>query len=505
MSLRSQRSPTYNNRYSREGFQPLNPADATINIPLDDVPHSSQHAQFAQSTEGDAMMEKEQARDPLRRSGKRRSMNNKATTGRVGYDGEPDTINRMGMFYDKLLHSSIIVRYMIYIIPLGICFAVPMIIGATAAQGATIGDVRIVWFFMWLLISWVGLWVSKLFAHYMPIIFQFFAGIISSGTRKYYLILRALEIQISLAGWALISLATFKPIMTRNPDTRHLSATDPTFTTPEWQNIVQQVLAAFLVGTLLFLGERLIIQLISINYHRKQFALKIRESKERVQQLTALYQSSRTMFPAFCPEFAEEDSIISDTIDLILSRKKPGHKRSGSNTPGRVLRDVGRIGDKLTSAFGNVAQEITGKQVFNPNSPHSIVVEALEKNRACDALARRLWLSFVVEGHEALYIEDIVEVFGEFRRTEAEECFAALDMDGNGDVSLDEMIQVVTEIGRERRAVANSMHDVDQVTICLRLDLYRSLLIRTFRQSMFWTECFVSLYSLHGYLSLSLS
>jgi hypothetical protein len=317
--------------------------------------------------------------------------------------------------------------------------------------------VRIVWFFMWLLISWVGLWVSKLFAHFLPILFQFFAGIVSSGTRKYALILRALEIQISLTGWALISLATFKPIMTRNPDTRGDGRP-----TPEWENIVQQILAAALVATIIFLGERLLIQLISINYHRKQFALRIRESKERVQQLTSLYESSRTMFPAYCDAFAEEDSIISDTIELILTRKKGGHKRTGSNTPGKVLRDVGRIGDKLTSAFGNVAHEITGKPIFNPNSPHSIVVEALEKNRASEALARRLWLSFVVEGHEALYVEDIIEVFGEHRREEAENTFFALDVDGNGDVSLDEMIQTVTEVGRERRAVANSMHDVDQ-------------------------------------------
>jgi hypothetical protein len=457
MSLRSQRSPSYNNRYSADAFEPLNqanPADATINIPLDDVHHSeSQHAQFADGNNNGSTGKEKLSRF----RGKRRSLNSSThKTGKIGYDGEPDTINKMGMFYDMLLKSSIIVRYLIYILPLGICFAIPMIIGATVAPDATIGFVRIVWLFMWLLISWIGLWVSKLFAHCLPGIFQFFAGIVSSGTRKYALILSALEIQISLTGWALVSLVTFKPIMTTNPDTKRLGTP-----TQEWENIVQQILAAILCVNIIWLGERVLIQVVSINYHRKQFALRIRESKDRVQQLTALYESSRTMFPAFCPEFAEEDSIISDTIDMILTRKK-GHKRSGSSTPGRVLRDVGRFGDKLTTAFGNVAHEITGKQVFNPNSPHSIVVEALEKNRASEALARRLWLSFVVEGHEALYIEDIVEVFGEHRREEAEACFQALDVDGNGDVSLDEMIQTVTEVGRERRAVSNSMHDVDQ-------------------------------------------
>lgn len=122
---------------------------------------------------------------------------------------------------------------------------------------------------------------------------------------------------------------------------------------------------------------------------------------------------------------------------------------------------------QITAAFGNVAQEVIGKPVFNPNSAHSIVVEALEKTRSSEALARRLWMSFVVEDSEALYEEDLKEVLGEGRYEEAEECFAALDRDGNGDVSLDEMILTVTEIGRERKSIARSMHDVDQAITVL--------------------------------------
>lgn len=169
------------------------------------------------------------------------------------------------------------------------------------------------------------------------------------------------------------------------------------------------------------------------------------------------------MFPAYCPEFADEDAIINDSIDLSLAdSKSKNHKKSGSSTPLRFIRGAGRFGDKLTSAFGNIAQEVSGKDVFNPDSAHSIVVEALEKNQSAEALARRIWLSFVVEGNDALYMDDVVEVLGAGRQPEAEECFTSLDRDGNGDVSLDEMVLTVTEHGRERHAIANSMHDVDQ-------------------------------------------
>jgi Ca2+-binding EF-hand superfamily protein len=71
-------------------------------------------------------------------------------------------------------------------------------------------------------------------------------------------------------------------------------------------------------------------------------------------------------------------------------------------------------------------------------------------------------MSFVVEGKDNLYAEDLAEVMGPGREQEAEECFGCLDRDGNGDISLEEMILTVTEFGRERKSIATSMHDVDQ-------------------------------------------
>jgi hypothetical protein len=60
--------------------------------------------------------------------------------------------------------------------------------------------------------------VSKIFAHFVPLFFQFFAGVVSPGVRKYYLVLRALEMPLSFVGWALASLLSFTPV------SNHLSA-----------------------------------------------------------------------------------------------------------------------------------------------------------------------------------------------------------------------------------------------------------------------------------------
>ena len=272
-------------------------------------------------------------------------------------------------------------------------------------------------------------------------------------------------------------------VMTRNPTQRAQAATYSQYnnstnqaqksnalifqnatTVKDWEAVVQRILAAFLIASLILLAEKLLVQLISISYHHTQFNAKIKESKHKVYLLSLLYDASRSLFPAYCPEFAEEDYIINDSINLALIEGNQGasHKLSGSATPLRLLQNVGRVGDKLTSAFGNIAHEVTGKQVFNPDSAHSIVVEALEKNKSSEALAKRLWMSFVVEGKEALYQEDLLEVLGADRHAEAEEAFAILDRDSNEDISLDEMILTVCEFGKERHSIANSLHDVDE-------------------------------------------
>ncbi|TKA23332.1 hypothetical protein B0A50_07540 [Salinomyces thailandicus] len=478
MSLHA--NPSRRLRFSREGFSPL-PTEHqqggrnnmaahghTIDIPLDQVPTNHTAGGGLRPQHSITALRPSNTRDTATKEhhsllhGRRRKAGEVGGgTGDIGYDGEEESVNAVGKFYKKVLDSSVIMRYLLYVLPLAILIAIPIIIGATAAQGAKIGGVRIVWFFSWVEIVWASLWGSKLVAHFLPYIFQVLAGVVSSGVRKYALVIRSLEIPLSLVGWGVTSLATFMPIMTRNPTQRARNDTG----SKEWENIVQKILAAAVIASLIFLGEKTIIQLISIDYHRKQFAFRIKASKHNIYLVGLLYEASRNLFPAYCPEFAEEDYHIADQLNLgkaLGGKNRASHHRSGSTTPMRLMQDVQRYGDKLTSAFGDVAQEITGREVFNPNSAHAIVIGALEKKRTSEALARRIWMSLVCEGREALYQDDVMEVLGSGRRTEAEEAFSALDRDANGDVSLDEMILVLTEMSRERKAIATSMHDVDQ-------------------------------------------
>jgi len=369
---------------------------------------------------------------------------------------QEESLTVMGRLYNKIIGFSVVTRYLVYVVPVALLLAIPLVIlpftGDMNKDRVSLGGqdnaTSLFNLFLWVEISWLSLWVGKVVAHLLPPIFMFFCGVVSSGTRKYATVLRALEIPLSLFFWGLASWLVFKFMFT---DDRI-----------QWIDTIKRILLSLFISSAVLLGEKAIVQLISISYHQRSFANRIHDSKREVMLLGLMYEASRTLFPMYCPEFSEEDYIINDSIDMMLTGGKAKAKQGGSVTPMRLVGDVGRLGDKITSVFGNIASEITGKQVFNPNSAHSIVVEALEKVRSSEAMARRIWMSFVVEGKDSLSLEDIVEVMGPAHQEEAEECFNAIDADQNGDISLEEMVRKVVEIGKERKAIASSMKDISQ-------------------------------------------
>ncbi|PHH66674.1 hypothetical protein CDD81_6511 [Ophiocordyceps australis] len=387
--------------------------------------------------------------------------------GRTGTGGsDVVSVNAMGRLYAKIVGFSVVTRYMVYVVPIGLLLAVPLIVLAifdhkndvpvgkkkteTDAGTQIIPGPPLFLLFLWFEITWLSLWAAKIAAWFLPKAFTFFSGIVSMGVRKYATVLSNLTIPLSLFFSALASWLTFKNLF--------VDAVNNKIT---WVVTIERILGALFVSSAVLLGEKAIVQLIGVTYHQRSFANRIKASKREVHLLGLLYDASRTIFPMYCQEFADEDHIINDSIEIMLG-SKAGRKAAGAATPMKIIGDVGRLGDKVTSAFGNFAQEITGKQVFNPNSAHSIVLEALEKRLSSEALGRRIWMSFVLEGKEALYLEDFQEVLGPDYKDEAEEAFNAIDNDMNGDISLDEMVRKVVEVGTERKAIGEGMKDIGQ-------------------------------------------
>lgn len=136
----------------RENTNDMAPNDATIDIPLEPVSsrtpstgmRSGSAAPITRSLTHESPNEKDSHHSHFGRRVKKLDSKGEPL-GRVGYDGEEDYVNRVGQIYYKILHFSIVTRYFIYVLPLALCIAVPIIVGSTVATDAKIGGVRIVW------------------------------------------------------------------------------------------------------------------------------------------------------------------------------------------------------------------------------------------------------------------------------------------------------------------------------------------------------------------------
>jgi hypothetical protein len=64
-------------------------------------------------------------------------------------------------FFKKVHNSSWLVRYFTYITPMVLLILIPILVGALAFPGASVGDVKLVWFSIWLMIVWLTLWLGR--------------------------------------------------------------------------------------------------------------------------------------------------------------------------------------------------------------------------------------------------------------------------------------------------------------------------------------------------------
>ncbi|CZR69410.1 uncharacterized protein PAC_19310 [Phialocephala subalpina] len=390
-------------------------------------------------------------------TGLRNFLGDASNSQNVGYDGEVDTLRLLGRVYKKILTFSIVTRYLFYILPVAILLAIPLTIFATVAKYVNIHGVRMLGLLVWLEIVWSSLWFAKLCSRTLPYIFRICCGVMSAGTRKHSLMIKALEVPISVVFWVIASWATIPVIAAFNKNTAIVTVTSSSV---PWIDTLQRVFLASIPVSCVLLVEKAIIEFITVNYHRTQFSARIRESKRRMHLFELLYEASTILYAPYCAKFADDDYAINTSILSTVGKGVQDVAEVG--TPIRLFDNLGRLGTGVAEVFGNIVSEVTGTQKQDSKSPHAIVSWALERRSASEALARRVFNSLVAEGNDALYQKDIERVLGPENQRDAEEIFHALDKDGNGDVSLEEMTMMVIELGEGRRAMTRSLHDVDR-------------------------------------------
>lgn len=77
------------------------------------------------------------------------------------YNPPEKPATQLAAFVKKIHHSSFIVRYFTYIVPVVLLLLIPLLIGALKFRSATVGGVELMWFAIWLEIVWLTLWAGR--------------------------------------------------------------------------------------------------------------------------------------------------------------------------------------------------------------------------------------------------------------------------------------------------------------------------------------------------------
>ena len=254
---------------------------------------------------------------------------------------------------------------------------------------------------------------------------------------------KQLEIPGTLFFWALSVEISFLPIMVHN-------RVDNKTETAQWEITMNKVLISLLIGAILNLVEKIIVQLIAISFHLRTYADRIETNKFQIASLEKLYAYSKEKITMADSDFEENPDSGTG---------------SGAHTPmvliNKAQRNARGYISKVGDVAGKVAGDFTGRQVIKSTHPRQIVIMLLSTVSDSQALARRLYRTFVEEDAETISQEDLKHAFD--NDEEADSAFAMFDKDLNGDISMSELEAVCVEICKERKSITNSLKDLDSV------------------------------------------
>ena len=273
------------------------------------------------------------------------------------------------------------------------------------------------------------------------------ASVFTNNAKKWRDMAKQLELHATIFFWWLGVEISFLPTMKNH----HV---DKDHRTRSWENTLNKLIISFFVWTVLNLIEKFIIQLIAISFHTRTYADRIEINKFQIGSLTKLYGFSRNKIANTDADFEE----------------KTENDNSGFKTPlryaGRAQRVAKGAMQKVGDVAGAVAADFTGRKATNSTEPYPVVLTLLRTTSGCQALARRLYRTFVRDGFDTVFSGDLKEAFD--NSEEAEAAFAMFDRDMNGDISMEELEAACVEIGRERKSITASLKDLD--TVVSRLD-----------------------------------
>jgi hypothetical protein len=209
--------------------------------------------------------------EPFRRRGAYAELSGGETDENEDQEKEPSKLQTMVY---RLTKSILLRRLLLYYLPPALLLSIPLIVTATVAKDANIGDdVRLVGLFAWLEVIWAIFWGAWGLAYVLPFVFQYFAGFFSSGARYYTDILKAIIVPMTAFYSALFSRVA-------TPLLCVFDEKNPGKCDDAWVLIIRKFLLATIACTGLFFVQKILIHLLTVNYRKRQFRVGSRKAKE---------------------------------------------------------------------------------------------------------------------------------------------------------------------------------------------------------------------------------
>lgn len=389
-------------------------------------------------------------------------------------------------------------RWSLSILPIATLLAIPLAVFATISYEATLpgsSSIRVLGIFVWLEFVWLALWLCHLFAHGVPMLFRLFFGVSSAKNRVYHQTLSQIPFAIALVAWMVLAETTLIPFVTMFTT----SSNDEDH--PSWLIVMSNIGMALIIVALLFLAERFLINLVSVNYKSRQFEARGHINRAHVRILKSLYARAISIYPPFLQSTRERFSALDYTLATGKAVEKPpcptfldDLRRAGEQVQdtvgkwasdtilGTALSSSGTVATKLAAASGSVATTKTTRFAVGNNRPSAVLRRVLEsKEHVARALGKRLFYSFCKineEGNvvDALTLADLKEKLdGQVSEIDAQRAFSAIDVDKNGDLTMDELIHFCVAVARERRALDEGATGIDSAVETL--DRFLQLLV----------------------------
>ncbi|KAK7686457.1 hypothetical protein QCA50_010681 [Cerrena zonata] len=324
---------------------------------------------------------------------------------------------------------------------------------------------------LWLTITWAAGCITYLLVDLIP---SFILRFLKIANYRIERIQITIELTSAVSGWLKLALDIAWAWIA-------LSVIRATYHPPgSYWTIVNRVIQALFSGGVLLLVEKVFLQYVAINFHRKALADRITENKLGLKALEYLSNAQPAPATKRHPYGNRKGHKSTGSFDMLgfgggrhhhngepsSSTSSPIGEKGESPTPINPGRNIkmknaerrNRKKKLVTSVIVDGLGEAIG-QVALKDSKFN---RQIEIGGAHDAkrLARKLFsaLSDVHPPRAHLVVEDFFPYFRS--EVDARAAFALFDKDGNGDISRREMRDAVSRIYKERKALTKSLKDV---------------------------------------------